>query len=109
MTGRNRKWTAEEDKVLRELVGIQPYQTIGDLIGRSASSVHGRAKTLKITPGHRRGERHHAARLTSLQASMIGVLLDAGYSAREVTEAMGLSVGITTVGDIGRGTTWGRS
>ena len=108
MTGRIRKWTAEEDKVLRELVGLQPYQTIGDLIGRSASSVYGRTKTLKLNPGPRRGERHHAARLTSLQASMIGALLDAGYTAREVTEAMGLSVEINTVGDIGRGTTWSR-
>jgi hypothetical protein len=104
-----RAYTAEDDAVLRQLIGHQSYETIGAVLGRSASSVHGRAKLLGITPGPRRGEQHHAARLSALQAGMIGALADCGYTAAEIKQAFGLEVSAQAIRDIGRGSTWGRA
>ena len=104
-----RQYTAEDDATLRQLIGHQSYATIGAVLGRSASSVHGRAKLLGITPSPRRGEQHHAAKLSALQAGMIGALIDCGYTAAEIKQAFGLEISKQTIGDIGRGTTWGRA
>jgi hypothetical protein len=101
-----RLWTRDEDDALRSLVGTCSYARIGDAIGRSASSVHGRARILGLHNNWRRGDNHPSAKLTSLKAAMIGTLLDAGFTAHEVRDAMGLDVSLQTIGDIGRGTTW---
>lgn len=107
-TRNNTPWTATEDKTLRELAGLQSYETIGLAIGRSRSAVHARAKRLGITDNARRGEHHHKAKLTNLQAAMLGALLDAGFSAPEIKRALpDLPVAAQTIGDIGRGTSWG--
>lgn len=110
MTTRNTTpWTAEEDRTLRELAGVQPYSTIAGVLGRSRSAVHGRAKRLGITQFMKRGEHHHRAKLSNMQAAMIGALLDAGFTPTEVKRAFDLPVAVNTVGDIGRGTSWGHA
>lgn len=77
--------TPEDDAALRQLIGHQPYATIGAVLGRSAGSVHGMAKLLGITPGPRRG----AARIEFLarKARMIrGYKDEASHQISELTE-----------------------
>lgn len=99
-------WTPAEDKALRELASIQPYAAIGEALGRSRSSVHGRAKRLGIAQPMKRGEHHHQAKLTNLQAAMLGALLDAGFGVTEIKQALDLPVTKQAIGDIGRGSSW---
>lgn len=100
-------WTPAEDKALRTLAGKQSCPTIGAAIGRSSSSVYDRLRKLGL-PTRALGEHHHRAKLTNLQAAMVATLLDAGFTAPEIKTALpDLPVSTQTIGDIGRGTSWG--
>lgn len=102
-----RLWTEAEDAILRELVGKQPYTAIGQLVGgRSGAAVHDRAKRIGVHVYMNRCEKHHAAKLTNLQVAMIATLLDAGFTPKEVTEALDLPVKTQAVRDLRSCTTW---
>lgn len=99
-------WTPAEDQVLRELAGKQSCTTIGSLVGRPRQSVHDRLQALGL-PTRRLGEHHPMAKLSNLQAAMLSTLLDAGFSATEIKQALpDLPVTAHTIADIGRCASW---
>lgn len=97
---KRRYWSPAEDRRLEELAGKVPAAVIATELGRPKGGVHARIKRLGLS-GRLSGEHHWAARLSNLQAAMIGTLRDAGFSATEIKRAFGLEVAVNTINDIG--------
>lgn len=94
-----RFWTAEEDKVLRQLAGVQTAEAIAVALNRPVGGVYHRMKRLRLT-GYKHGEHHWAAKVSNLQASMLWTLRDAGFTANEVKRAFGIELSVNSINDI---------
>jgi len=82
-----RRWSREEDTMLRELAGKVPAKAIGDLLCRPVNGVHHRIHKLGLT-GYITGENHWASKIDNLTAGMIGALYDAGYAPVEIQRVL---------------------
>lgn len=102
---KRRAWTEAEDDQLRELAGTIPAEEIGKILNRPKGGVHHRIQRLGLK-GHLHGEHHWFAKISRLQAAMIGTLRDHGFSAREIRAAFNLKIAKETIDDIGAGRTW---
>lgn len=100
-----RPWEPFEDETLRENAGKLTAGHMAHILCRPISGVHHRMKKLGLK-GYQTGEHHWAARITSLQAAMIGALKDAGFSGQEIKRAFDLPVAVQTINDIGACRTW---
>ena len=105
MKPKRRLWTQEEDKVLKELAGLQSVAAIAVALGRSDKGVHGRLKRLKLS-GRLKGELHWNAKLSNLQSAMIITLVESGYSVKEIKYAFDLEVSLNTLHDLAAARTW---
>lgn len=79
----HRKYTLQEDAVIRKYAGIKSAEEIGMMIGRPKNGVHHRIKRLGLT-GHLHGDHHWNAKVDSLKISMIHTLLDSGFKTSEI-------------------------
>lgn len=97
----HRYYTKEESDIVRQYSGKKTAEEIGMMIGRTRFSVLNYASKNGI--GLRQvGQYHCKARLTDLQAQMVGSLYDAGFSSVEIHKSCfshvsrGCITGITT-------------
>ena len=102
---KRRNWTPAEDRELARLAGTIPAEDIGRILGRPKGGVHHRIKRLGLK-GHLHGEPHWCAKISNLQAAMIGALCDAGFTPLEIKKAFALDIAKSTIDDIGAGRTW---
>lgn len=97
----NRYYTEEEHITVKQFAGKKTAEEIGLMIGRTRNSVLNYASKNKITL-RQTGQYHCRARLTDMQAQMVGALFDAGFSNVEINKACfphvsrGCITGITT-------------
>lgn len=104
MSGR-RFWTAEEDKQLRLMAGVEPAWRIAALLNRPEGGVHHRIKRLGLS-GRLSGEHHWASKVSDLQATMIWTLRDAGFNANEIKRAFNVELSVGSINDIAASRTW---
>lgn len=99
-------WSKEDDAMLRELVGTMTAESIGKILGRTQRAVWKRVEKLELN-GRLHGERHWNAKLSNLQAAMIGALHDAGFTTNEIHGALSrpLEVSLQTTYEICSGRT----
>lgn len=100
-----RRWTRDEEKVVRELAGRKTAAEIALILDRPVNGVHHRIKKLGLR-GHIHGEHHWNAKVTQLQADMIGVLRDAGFTATQIKDEFNLELSKAAIEDIGACRTW---
>lgn len=98
-------WEPFEDDVIRENAGKVSADRMAAILRRPINGVHHRVKRLGLS-GHLHGEHHWAAKITGLQAAMIGALRDAGFSALEIKRAFNLDLTTDALDDIGACRTW---
>ena len=89
-------WTPEEDKILKKYAGIKPAYVIKEILdnGRTASAVQQRISKLGVD-GRQYGEKHWAARISDMQADIIKILFDAGYTQLEIAKTLNINIDIT--------------
>lgn len=78
-----RRWTPEEDAVVKELAGKLPAEQIAAVVDRTTWAVRDRIQKLGLD-GRLSGEAHWRSKIPNLVAGMIGVLHEAGYTPKEI-------------------------
>jgi hypothetical protein len=78
-----RKFTPEEDRIVRKFAGKKSAEEIGLILGRPAGGVRSSLRRQGLK-NHLYGDAHWATKVDSLRMSMIHTLLDAGFAPSEV-------------------------
>ena len=82
-----KRYTREQDKFILDNAGKLTNQQIADHLGVKKGGVESAFKRLG-TNGIKRGENHHAAKLSNLQAAMVTTLYDGGFTVNEIYNAL---------------------
>jgi len=92
----SRKYSKDEDAVIKEYAGIMTAEELGLVLGRPKNGIHHRIKKLGLS-GLRKGEHHWNAKVDNLKVSMIHTLVDGGFTPSEIhrmfSEPLNLSHG----------------
>ena len=95
-------YTDSERELVKKYAGIKTAAEIAIMIGRTRNSVLTFAARNKISL-MRKGQYHYSAILTDLQASMVMVLSDAGFTDTEINKACFQHVSRGCITNIARG------
>ncbi len=86
-------WTPSDLTKLRKLSKTHTMQQVADIIGCDKTNVIGKAKREGIS-FRKYGERHHSATTSNEDVELARLLREEGLSAKEVSEKLGISVGV---------------
>lgn len=78
-----RKYTRQEDDLIRQYAGVKTAEEIGAMIDRPKNGVHHRISRLGLK-GHLHGDAHWNAKADNLKMAMIHTLMDGGFTSQEI-------------------------
>lgn len=93
-------WSLEEIDTLKTHCALSAKRLTQLLPGRTVNAIQQKSVRLGLDR-IQYGERHYAAKLSAMQAQMIGTLMDAGYTSTEINETFDLDVSPQTIRNVG--------
>lgn len=107
---RGKRYSKEEDAIIRKHVGTITAESIGALIGRPTKSIQYRISKLGLD-GRVRGVGHPQSKLDTLRAAMVITLNDAGFTPMEIHTVMSrpCPVNVGAIQAVCNGESWGHA
>ncbi|MNG64339.1 hypothetical protein D3C79_225780 [compost metagenome] len=91
ITNARKSWSQKDVDFIKRHIGLQSYQQIADLMGRTRHAVYMKASKIGINPGGF-GESHYRAKYSDHDVELCRALYQEGIKPRVIAEKMEMPV-----------------